>query len=233
MGVRAAGASDGIGDHSSEHCSGRRNAQVITALVAVAATAWAATGLLSEHAPFAASSATAAHEVEAASALARVFGALVLFLFLAKEHGGRLLWVAMALLVMGLGGLFFGYGMSVVVVGDLLGPVLPEVASLFTRTLAAALLAVGLVPGSPPRCSRRAAVAVLSLFGAGVLALVSLSGHGGSATILWRFLESDMSWSVPDAGRTLFLLSLVPLVLSSAAALGRHVYARGAICPSG
>lgn len=51
---------------------------------------WAAAGLVAGWAGFAVFSTGAAHGVEAASALARLFGALVLLLFLTGEHGGRL-----------------------------------------------------------------------------------------------------------------------------------------------
>src|SRR5215212_10005029 len=87
---------------------------------------------------------------EAASALARLFAALVLGLFLADAVGWRARWVAGGLVVLGLGHLIFGY------VEPLIQEDPPELneslyESFVTQTLVCALFMVGLFPGKPPR----------------------------------------------------------------------------------
>jgi signal transduction histidine kinase len=87
---------------------------------------------------------------EAASALARLFAALVLGLFLADAVGWRARWVALGLVVLGMGHLIFGY-LEPMVQAD--PPELNEslYEAFVTQTLACALFAVGLYPGKPSR----------------------------------------------------------------------------------
>jgi signal transduction histidine kinase len=87
---------------------------------------------------------------EAASALARLFAALVLGLFLADAVGWRARWVALGLMVLGLGHLVFGY-LEPMVQAD--PPELNEslYEAFVTQTLACALFALGLYPGRPSR----------------------------------------------------------------------------------
>ncbi len=87
---------------------------------------------------------------EAASAVARLFAALVLGLFLVEEVGWRARWVACGFAVLGLGHLIFGY-LEPLIQGD--PPELNE--SLYevfvTETFACALFAIGLFPQRLPR----------------------------------------------------------------------------------
>ncbi|HEX2728783.1 MAG TPA: hypothetical protein VHM16_03450, partial [Rubrobacteraceae bacterium] len=87
---------------------------------------------------------------EAASALTRFFGALVLVLFFAENEGWRLRWVAAGLVVLGLGHLTFGY-LEPLIQNDPaeLNESLYE--ALVTQILACALFAIGLVPRTSPR----------------------------------------------------------------------------------
>jgi hypothetical protein len=87
---------------------------------------------------------------EAASALARLFAALVLGLFLVDSVGWRARWVAAGLVVLGLGHLVFGY-LEPLIQADPpeLGESLYE--AFVTQTLACALFAVGLFLGRPSR----------------------------------------------------------------------------------
>ncbi|QIN79079.1 hypothetical protein GBA65_11720 [Rubrobacter marinus] len=99
---------------------------------------------------------------EAASALTRLFAALVLVLFLAEKEGWRMGWVAAGLVVLGLGHLTFGY------VEPLLQDDPPELneslyESLVTRTAACALFAVGLLPRRLPQRAARVAMVALVL----------------------------------------------------------------------
>src|SRR5438067_2134906 len=83
------------------------------ALVAAGAAtliiAWAVVILTGGHARFAVLAPQAQAGVEAASALARLFAALVLFLFPGERAGQRLRWVAGGLVVLALGGFVLGY----------------------------------------------------------------------------------------------------------------------------
>jgi len=130
--------------------SGRRNV-LLAAALACLVVVWAAMNLLSGGQGFAVlvSDKVVGGE-EAASALARLFAALVLGLFLADAVGWRARWVAGGLVVLGLGHLVFGY-LEPLIQED--PPELNE--SLYegfvTQTLACALFMVGLFPERPPR----------------------------------------------------------------------------------
>src|SRR5215211_4436089 len=102
--------------------------------------------------------------VEAASSFARLFGALVLFLAADDRERPRLRWIAASFLVLGFGGLVFGY----------LPPTLHHhvstnsalYASRFVWTAAGSLILVGLVPREPlpfrPRLLGLGAAAVVA-----------------------------------------------------------------------
>ena len=97
----------------SEALSGSSNdygSVLFAAALAALVVAWAALNLLSGGEGFAVlvSDKVVGGE-EAASALARLFAALVLGLFLADAVGWRARWVAAGLVVLGLGHLVFGY----------------------------------------------------------------------------------------------------------------------------
>jgi hypothetical protein len=90
--------------------SNHHGSVVFAAALAVLVVAWAALNLLSGGEGFAMSvSDMVVGGEEAASALARFFAALVLGLFLADGVGWRARWVAVGLVVLGLGHLVFGY----------------------------------------------------------------------------------------------------------------------------
>jgi hypothetical protein len=114
---------------------------------------------------------------EAASALARLFAALVLGLFLADAVGWRARWVASGLVVLGLGHLLFGY-LEPLIQED--PPELNEslYESFVTKTLACALFMVGLFPGRPSRPLVWAATAIpVALVAAYVLIFEFLNGE--------------------------------------------------------
>lgn len=114
---------------------------------------------------------------EAASALARLFGALVLGLFLVEEAGWRMRWVACGLLALGLGHLIFGY-LEPLVQND--PPELNEslYEAFVTQTFAAALFVIGLFPTEPPRFLVRAAIAV---------PVALITGY----VVIFEFLDGD------------------------------------------
>ena len=165
---------------------------------------------------------------EAASALTRLFAALVLALFLAEREGWRMGWVAAGLVVLGLGHLTFGY------VEPMLQDDPPELneslyESLTTRTVACALFAIGLLPEAQPRRPARVAL--------GALAAVPVVGY----LLVFEMLDGE-SWMPPltraDGAEEVvelgmyfgwltpwhWALSTLPLVLAIAAVVGtfRH-----------
>jgi len=127
--------------------------------LALAVVGWAAATLLLEQLRFAVFAPQAQAGVEAASALARLFGALVLCLFLKDRLGERALWIAGGLLVLGLGGLGFGY--LKVLLGTPADLNAAAYESLSVRTLASSLFVVGLMPRAPPRPGWRLLVITL------------------------------------------------------------------------
>jgi hypothetical protein len=93
------------------------------------------------------------------SALFRFFAALVLGHFLVEEGGRRMRWVAAGMVVLGLGHLVFGY-VEPLIQNDPLEPNESLYEGFVTQTLACALFAVGLMPGTPSRLLKLPAAAV-------------------------------------------------------------------------
>jgi signal transduction histidine kinase len=151
--------------------------------------------------------------VEAASAFARLFGALVLLLFPRQQLRTPLHWVAAGLLVFGAAGLIFGYFLP------LIGHPLSQDARLYTslavRTAADSCLAIGLLPRIPPALTRRRL-----LLGAGglaaVLALVVAEAHRLPMLAHGQLQPTQR----PDPTVAHWLLGLIPLGLAVAATIG-------------
>src|SRR5215203_3394874 len=194
---------------------------LVAAVLAVFVVAWAATNLILGGEGFAVlvSDKVVGCE-EAASALARLFAALVLGLFLADAVGWRARWVAGGLVVLGLGHLIFGY-LEPLIQED--PPELNEslYESFVTQTLVCALFMVGLFPGRPPR---------LLIWAATIIPISLVVGY----VALFEFLDAE-EWMPPlsrveNPERTLTLgsplgwltpwhwvLSTLPLGLAAAA----------------
>jgi signal transduction histidine kinase len=172
---------------------------------------------------------------EAASALARLFAALVLGLFLADALGWRARWVALGLVVLGLGHLVFGY-LEPMVQAD--PPELNEslYEAFVTQTLACALFAVGLYPGRPSRLLVWIATAVPAALVAGYVVLFEFIDAEEWMPALSRVanpektptLGSPLTWLTPWH----WVLSALPLGLAVAAVVwafwqGRRGLLRG------
>ncbi|HET7481022.1 MAG TPA: HAMP domain-containing sensor histidine kinase [Rubrobacteraceae bacterium] len=168
---------------------------------------------------------------EAASALTRFFGALVLVLFFAENEGWRLRWVAAGLVVLGLGHLTFGY-LEPTIQNDPaeLNESLYE--ALVTQILACALFVIGLVPRRSPRL--RTWVPLV------ILACVPLAGYIYIFELLrdetWMpaltVLESaaeTVEAGTPPEWLTVWhwIFSSIPLVLATTAAVGGIMRSRG------
>jgi signal transduction histidine kinase len=168
---------------------------------------WAAATLLLEQLRFAVFAPQAQAGVEAAAALARLFGVLVL----------------------GLGGLAFGYLKALL--GTLADLNAAAYESLSVRTLAGALFVVGLIPRTPPRLGRRLLLIIL-------VALPAI----GLAVKVWEHLlpplvlvaDPGAAIASPDNALVLarwhWVPSAVPFGLAVAAAVGAALgHRRGSV----
>lgn len=140
--------------------------------------------------------------VEASSSFARLFGALVLFLAAGDRDRPRLLWVAASFLVLGLGGLVFGYLPPTVH-----RPLSADSALYASRliwTVAGGLILLGMVPREPPPFRPRPLAIAAA---AGVAALVVVVALPVKLPALVSAGATGWQWAV----------SAVPLALALAA----------------
>jgi len=197
---------------------------LVAAVLATLVAAWAATNLVLGGEGFAVRvSDKVVGGEEAASALARLFAALVLGLFLADAVGWRARWVAGGLVVLGLGHFVFGY-LEPLIQED--PPELNEslYESFVTQTLACALFMVGLFPGRPSRLVVWAATAIPVALVAGYVVLFEFMHAEEWMPLLSRVanpertatLDSTLIWLTPWH----WALSALPLGLASAAVVG-------------
>ncbi|CAN5129860.1 hypothetical protein BH23CHL1_BH23CHL1_27140 [soil metagenome] len=112
--------------------------------VAAAILLWTVLAIAVDNIPLALFSPQGQTGVEAASALARFFGAVVLLLFSEERLGFRLRWVAAGFIVLGLGGLLFGFFWPLT--GAEFSPNEAMYASLVVWSTAGTLFVIGLVP---------------------------------------------------------------------------------------
>ena len=227
-------ASSGFETRRSRHAlrlpaSRRRAAPLPIVGLALAVVGWAAATLLFEPLRFAVFAPQAQAGVEAAAALARLFGALVLTLFLKDRLGERVLWIAGGLLVLGLGGLGFGYLKVLLGISPDLNAAAYE--SLSVRTLAGALFVVGLTPRTPPRLGwRLLAIALVAL------PVIGLAVEVWEHLLPPLVLVADPSAASGARDNSLVLArwhwapSVVPFGLAVAAALGAALgHRRGSV----
>ena len=160
---------------------------------------------------------------EAASALARLFAALVLGLFLADAVGWRARWVAGGLVVLGLGHFVFGY-LEPLIQKD--PPELNEslYEAFVTQTLACALFMVGLFPGRPSRLVVWAATAIPVALVAGYVVIFEFLHGEEWMPLLSRVANPERTATLgsPLGWLTLWhwVLSMLPLGLAAAAVVG-------------
>src|SRR5215208_6407206 len=197
---------------------------LVAAVLGGLVVAWAATNLMLGGEGFAVPvSVKVVGGEEAASALARLFAALVLGLFLADAVGWRARWVAGGLVVLGLGHLIFGY-LEPLIQED--PPELNE--SLYegfvTQTLACALFMVGLFPGKPPRFLVWAATVIPAVLVAAYVLLFEFLDGETWMPPLSRIQDPEkmigfvtpLGWLTPWH----WILSALPLGLAAAAVAG-------------
>jgi signal transduction histidine kinase len=168
---------------------------------------------------------------EAASAVARIFAALVLFMFSAEGAGWRMRWVAGGLVVLGLGHLIFGYVEPTVQIDPIeTNEALYE--GFVTQTLACALFAVGLCTIRPPGRLLRAAMAVpVAMVAAYVLIFEFLHGDNWMPRLSIEAVEDPgdtVNFALPFGWLTHWhwALAALPLGLALAAAAGAFIQNR-------
>jgi signal transduction histidine kinase len=174
---------------------------------------------------FAATAPRAEAGIEAASALAGLFGGLVLYLFPIGDTSRRVQWVAAAFVTLGLGDLLFAYAYPLLS-GDL-APNSSVYAWLAVESAAGALLAIGLVPPKPKRFRRRSvAAAIAVMFGMAGIAMAA-----GPPGLLPPVVTAAGGHGPPMGGTSLHWLTgwhrtlpVLPLALALASVLGlvRH-----------
>ncbi len=218
------GAPAQAGGVASEH-GGTWAAWITFALLALLVLGWAALVFVIEPIRFAVLAPSAQAGVEAASALAWLFGALVLFLVPDDRYRVRLRWVGAGLVVLGLGR--FVYGFLLPLAGDSLDLNASMYASLVTWSVAGGLFVIGLAPATPPWFNRSAFALSLTLFV--VLGGLTLAaGHYLPRLVEVEDLEAAAAQGeTPLRGLTgwHWALSAVPLGLALVAVAGavRHL----------
>jgi len=205
---------------------GSRAAWVVLVVVVSLVLGWAALIFAVEPVRFAVLAPSAQAGVEAASALARLFGALVLFLFPDDRFRARLGWVGAGLVVLGLGALVYGYLLPLA--SDRLDLNTSMYASLVNWSIAGGLFAAGLAPATPPRFTRSAFALSLTLFVV-LGGLTVVAGHYLPSLVEVEDLEAAAAaqGQTPLHGLTgwHWALSAVPLGLALVALAGavRHL----------
>jgi signal transduction histidine kinase len=157
-------------------------------------------------------------------ALLQLSAALVLFLLTTEVERPRLRWVSLGFMILGLGGLGFGYLYSVA--GGSVNLNESMYGSLLTQSVAALIISIGLVPRRPPAFSLRSVllppVAFAVLLTTIIVenprlpTLVTVGDLEAFAAISPRPLTSLTGWY--------WGLSLIPLIFAVAATVGaaRH-----------
>jgi signal transduction histidine kinase len=152
-------------------------------------------------------------------ALLQLSAALVLFLFPAEVGQPRLRWVSLGFVILGLGGLVFGYLYSAA--GGIVDFNEALYGSILTQSLAALVISVGLFPRRPPAFSLHSALLPLAAF-----ALLSAAIIAADTRLPMLVMVDDLEAFATPASLTAWYwgLSLIPLIFAVAAAVGaaRH-----------
>ncbi len=159
---------------------------------------------------------------EAAISIARLFAAGVLLLIGTSGVGGRLRWVASGFVVLGFGQLLFGY----------LAPILETTVDvndslyqmILVRSLAGALMVIGLVPANPPRFNDRSVAWILAICAGSIAVYGALNAiHAVPTLVSVESLEmaarlqiAPMSWMTGWH----WVLAILPLGLAMVASVG-------------
>ncbi len=190
------------------------------AAIAAISIGWAVLALTAERTLFAVINLRGRLGVEAASVFATLFGALVLFLFPTDRAGQRLRWLASGFVILGLGGLLFGYLLPLLGFAVAINTL--SYASLVLWSVAGLLFVVGLLPSTPPPFTRPWILITLALLNAIGLAavagseqlppLVRITSLESAVAVGSTFLPGLTAWH--------WALCTLPLAFSIAAVVG-------------
>ena len=193
--------------------------------VAAAILVWTALAIAVDSVPLALFSPQGQTGVEAASALARFFGAMVLLLFPEERLGFRLRWVAAGFIVLGLGALLFGFLWPLLEGG--ISPNETMYASFVIWSTAGTLFVIGLVPFISAPFSRQA-ITVTALLVTVVALLTVIGSDSLPPLVTVTDIElADLRHDVPLRGLTgwHWVLSSIPFGLAIVAVAGAiHFY---------
>ncbi len=193
-------------------------------LLGLVLIAWAVVGIAVERIRLATVAPGLQAALEGASALARLFGAFVLLLAPSERFADRLRWVAGGLIVLGIGGFAFGYLPSGR--GDDLSANTLMYTSLYVWTVAGLFFVLGLVPRQVTSL-RWIGPLFLVAVATGLIVLLLVSRAALPLLATRTDVEAAVvQGHVPLPGLTLWhwALSLVPLVLAIAAAIGAALH---------
>ncbi|MBA2376496.1 MAG: HAMP domain-containing histidine kinase [Actinomycetota bacterium] len=185
----------------------------LAAALALAIVVWSSVTLYTDQLRFAVFAPQAHVAVVVATASARLFGALVLSMFVTERHGDRLLWVAAGLFVSGVGGLVLQY--KNLLFGSPHDPNVATYESLLVWIMTAALFVVGLVMKNPPRLTRSHVAGIL----AGCVA-AGFVAHEFGAFLPHLIANPEVSSLAYEATGWNWVVSMVPLGLAVAATFG-------------
>lgn len=217
-----AGQTDvGPGQRAGRQPTGTGRGPILAGLIVVLVIGWLAGVLLTDTFRVVVFNPRAKTGFEMFLALGQLFGALVLALASFEPARPRIRWVAMALLVLGTGALVFGY--LVPLFNPDVDPNVLLYGSILGRSLAAVLLAVGLVQIRIPGLDILRATTILVVAGIATFVLIGADAH------LPALLETD-SWEalLEGSSRKVFpgltawhqVLGVLPLAASIAAVWG-------------
>src|SRR5215212_10240534 len=197
---------------------------VAAGVIAVVVVAWLILILRLSQVRFVIVAPTTKAGFEAFLALLQLSAALVLFFFTTEVERPRLRWVSLGFMILGLGGLGFGYLYSAA--GGTVDFNESMYGSVLTQSVAALIISIGLVPRRPPAFSLRSVLLLLVAFAVLSIAtivenprlpaLVTVDDLEAFAAISSRPLTSLTGWH--------WGLSLIPLIFAVAATVGaaRH-----------
>ncbi len=203
--------------------SERRLLGLCMAFIAGLVVAWALAAIFIEQVQFMLFAPTAKAGIEVVLACSSLFASLVLFLFPDQGSRSRLRWIATGFLMIGLGGALFGYATPLVAS---VSPNTSMYLSLAVRIGAGLMVAIGLLSPVPRSLPRSQIFAIIAIF-MSLTALIGMLSRHLPALVRGDSTEAALLHNVslmPDLTVWHWGLSLIPLLLFSAAAIGsfRH-----------
>lgn len=197
---------------------------LVAAAIAVASLLWLGAILLLDPVRFVIHDPRAKTGFEMFLALGQLFGALVLALAPSEPAQTRMRWVAIGLLGLGAGTLWFAYLYPLVVSSPPL--TVTMYGSWFVRTLSTAAIFMGLFPAEPPRLDRRREAGLILAGAVSILILTVIADQ-----LPRQIIGTDLATIFADAGATFpgltnwhWTLSLIPAFFGLGAVWGavRH-----------